>query len=240
MAPEIKRIKTYVQGLDEHMEGGIPEGSVALICGTPGTMKSSLAYSILYNNAVNEGLKGIYITLEQEKESLMQQMRRLNMEKHKGISLVDFDTVQSRMGKKFEQNWVNRIRDYIEEERGKVGYDLLVIDSLNALYSLTTIEDPRREVYYFFKALRETGITSLLVSEMSADKAGFGQHGVEDFLADAIIHLDFQKRGDLLSALERYIGVVKMRCTNHDTQYFPILYSGDRFRVFGREELELD
>ena len=44
------RVKTYIQGLDEQMSGGVPKGHVVLISGMPGTMKSSVAFNILYNN----------------------------------------------------------------------------------------------------------------------------------------------------------------------------------------------
>jgi KaiC/GvpD/RAD55 family RecA-like ATPase len=122
----------------------------------------------------------------------------------------------------------------------KEGYDLLVIDSIDALYSLATIKETRKEIYYFFKGLREMGVTSLLISEMSMDSKKFSHYGVEDFLSDGIMHIEFQKKGDVLSTLERSAGIVKMRSTDHDTQYFPLLYMGNRFRVFGRDELELE
>lgn len=235
---EIERIKTYVRGLDEHIEGGVPKGSVSLICGTPGTMKSSLAYSILHNNAVKEGIKGFYITLEQEIKSLRQQMEKLKMREIEAIEMVDFDTMLKKIERKPDTNWIQRVGGFIKS-MGK-SRELLVIDSLNALYSLTNIENPRREIYHLFKTLRETGMTCFLISEISPGKAGFSHHGVEEFLADNIIHLDFEKRGGILSSLERYLGIVKMRATNHDTQYFPILYLKDKFTVFGREELELE
>ncbi|MFH1774002.1 MAG: ATPase domain-containing protein [Methanobacteriota archaeon] len=235
---EIERIKTYIHGLDEHIEGGIPKGSISLICGTPGTMKSSLAYSILHSNAVKEGVKGLYITLEQEIKSLRQQMEKLKMREIEALTLVDFDMMQKKIERKPETNWIQRVGGFIES-MGE-GCELLVVDSLNALYSLTNIENPRREIYYLFKTLRETGMTCFLISEISLGKARFSHYGVEEFLADNIIHLEFKKRGDLLSSLERYIGIVKMRATNHDTQYFPILYLKDRFTAYGREELELE
>jgi KaiC/GvpD/RAD55 family RecA-like ATPase len=238
---EIKRIRTYIRGLDEHIEGGIPEGSVTLFCGTPGTMKSSLTYSIAYNNANKEGKRTLYLTLEQSVDSLMQQMETLQMPSHTDVRVIDFDSIQETLEKStLEFNWIERVRNYIIESKREYGYDILVIDSLDALYSLTRIEDPRREVYHFFKALRDTGITTFLISEMSPDSKRFSFYGIEDFMADGIIHLDFQKRGDVLSSLERYIGVVKIRATNHDTQYFPILYQDGGFTVFGREDLELE
>ena len=41
MAREL--VKTYIKGFDEKLGGGIPEGSVVLVVGEPGTMKSSVA-----------------------------------------------------------------------------------------------------------------------------------------------------------------------------------------------------
>ena len=42
-------------------------------------MKSSVGWNILHQNAKNKNTKGIYITLEQERDSLMEQMARLGM-----------------------------------------------------------------------------------------------------------------------------------------------------------------
>ncbi len=238
---EIERIKTYVEGLDEHIEGGIPKGSVSLICGMPGSMKSSLAYYLLYHNARSAALKGLYVTLEQDVGSLRQQMGKLGME-HGGakesLKMVDYDAIGEEL--KDEGNWLKELPGYVKKARKEGGADLLVIDSLDALYSLVRVKEPRREIYHFFKGLRDTGITSLLLSEISPGSGKFGYYGVEDFLSDCIIHLEFQKRGDLLSALERYLGIIKMRSTNHDTQYFPMLYMAGKFTVYGREKLELE
>jgi KaiC/GvpD/RAD55 family RecA-like ATPase len=233
---EIRRIKTYIERMDEHLEGGIPAGSIVLVCGTPGTMKSSLCYSLLYHNARQEGIRGVYLTLEQEKKSLLRQMAHLGMGEAERLRVMDLDGLQGdRKG-----DWIQQVRCQIQRWKEKEDFQLLVIDSLNALYSLSSIEQPRREIYRLFRTLREENLTAYLVSEISLGGEGFGQFGVEEFLADGIIHLDLQKKGDILSSLERYIGVIKMRSTNHDTQYFPLLYLDDRFRIFGREELALE
>ena len=47
-------VKTYIEGFDEKLQGGIPKGSVVLLVGQPGTMKSSVAYNMLYNGARSE------------------------------------------------------------------------------------------------------------------------------------------------------------------------------------------
>ena len=51
---EITRIKTYIEGLDEVMQGGMPKGSVVLLSGVSGTMKSSVAFSTLFYNALEK------------------------------------------------------------------------------------------------------------------------------------------------------------------------------------------
>src|SRR5947207_589374 len=46
-------VYTHIRGFDEEvLRGGIPQGHVILIRGASGTMKSSLAYYILYHNAL--------------------------------------------------------------------------------------------------------------------------------------------------------------------------------------------
>ncbi|MEK6851190.1 MAG: ATPase domain-containing protein, partial [Candidatus Thermoplasmatota archaeon] len=61
------RVPTNVVGFDPSLGGGIPEGYVVLISGAPGTMKSSLSFSVAYHNALHKGMKTVYITLEQGK-----------------------------------------------------------------------------------------------------------------------------------------------------------------------------
>ncbi|MCK4455626.1 MAG: KaiC domain-containing protein, partial [Thermoplasmata archaeon] len=55
------RVRTHIRGLDEQLQGGVPRGSVVLIAGKPGTMKSSVAFNILYRNA-KENRGGAYVT----------------------------------------------------------------------------------------------------------------------------------------------------------------------------------
>ena len=45
------RIRTYIRGLDEQLQGGVPKAHVVLLAGKPGTMKSSVAFSMVYHNA---------------------------------------------------------------------------------------------------------------------------------------------------------------------------------------------
>ncbi len=75
-----QRIQTHIGNLDERMEGGVPEKFLTLICGRAGTMKSSIAYGVMYQNAVQDGRRGVYVTLEQSHPSLLDHMTKLGMD----------------------------------------------------------------------------------------------------------------------------------------------------------------
>ncbi len=234
----MERIKTYIDRLDEQLEGGIPKGSVSLICGSPGCMKSSVAYSILYNNALKENLHGLYITFEQEIASLKMQMAQLGMaEATENLTVIDHAMIDQTVGvdMRFDLNSIKKAKTYLMDLADREDYDLLVLDPLNALYTLTTIKNPRKEIFRFFTELRQLGLTSFIISEIHQGDNRFGKYGVEDFLSDAIIHLDCRREKDIL---ERYIGVVKMRYTNHNLQYFPLFYNRTGFTIFTKEEME--
>jgi KaiC/GvpD/RAD55 family RecA-like ATPase len=70
----LRRYRTHVVGLDENIGGGIPQGHIVFVAGVTGSMKSSLAYYMLYKNAKVEGTNGLYISLEQSKRTLVRQM----------------------------------------------------------------------------------------------------------------------------------------------------------------------
>ncbi|MFB6196921.1 MAG: RAD55 family ATPase, partial [Halobacteriaceae archaeon] len=75
----MRRIKTYINGLDSNIQGGIPAGHVSLISGEAGTMKSSVCFNILYNEALH-GTNGLYISLEQSHTSIIKHMRNLGLD----------------------------------------------------------------------------------------------------------------------------------------------------------------
>lgn len=225
----IQRISTGVGGLDERMEGGIPEKWVTLICGRAGTMKSTLAYSVLFNAAKTTGRRGIYVTLEQNRQSLVDHMVKIGMDPRQiegqgGIIIVDMARLRKEMDKKEvegEINWPQSILTTVSNYKMKYGCDIFVLDSLAALYSITEIKNPRSEIFMFFDKLRDLDITTFLVSEMlEPDKLYFGMYGVEDFLADGIFHLEIERDERNVNL---YLSVVKMRQTNHDRSYFPLI-----------------
>ncbi len=232
-SPRPPRVHTFVEGLDETIGGGIPWGHVVLLEGSPGTMKSSLAFSVLLQNAAREGMHCLYLSLEERTSSLLKQMGSLglHLRVEKG-SLVVLDPRAAKGLLEERPDWIAAFQAGLATIKAQRGLDLIVIDSLEALEVLAKFTDRRREIFRLFEWLRDLDVTSFVVTERP--DWVIGGHVVqgrwdEDFLADAVLHL----RQHLVSDLEvqRRLRVVKMRGTRHDTGYLAFVLDEGRFKV---------
>lgn len=231
---DMPRIKINVKGLDERLGGGIPAGFTVLICGPSGSMKSSLAFNILYHSSKDQGLRSLYVSVEQSKESLMKQVSSLGLSIKglKDLNIVDLGNLRREVGSTGEKNWISTLQELLVKYVEEFDCQLLVLDSLDALYALSTFGNPRNEIFNFFEALRDMKLSSFLISEMPRESTSFGTFGVEEFLSDGIIHLRLREiEVGKSRSVRRYIGIAKMRGTKHELDYFPLLVDKGGFEV---------
>jgi KaiC/GvpD/RAD55 family RecA-like ATPase len=222
------RYRTYVEGFDENLGGGVPQGHIVIIAGAAGTMKSSLAYHILFMNAKRDGVNGLYVSLEQGKASLLRQMGNLGF---KGDTLGRLEVLDlGEIRKKSEgPQWMDTFRFAINESKKRLNYELLVVDSVGALEMISATQRPREESYRLFEWLRSLEITTFIISEMPVGPyTSYGLHDT-DFLADGIIHLKMVEIGD--TEVQRRIRCVKMRETEHAPGYFSFYKSEAGFGI---------
>src|SRR6266508_837154 len=198
-------VKTHIRGFDDDvLRGGIPQGHVILIRGASGTMKSSLAYYVLYHNAL-AGVPGLYVTLEQSAGSLLEHVASLGL---KATSVSEALPIL--------------------ELRKKRNFELLALDSWDALELVLEFRDRRVETFGFFEWLRDLGVTSLLISE-EPPLEGRTTALEEEFLADGILHLRLEPVTDV--AYQRRVQCVKMRSVNQDSDDRTLLFENGRFEV---------
>ena len=249
---EIKRVKTYINGLDEDMEGGIPEGHIVLINGSSGTMKSSVAFNILYNEALR-GNNGVYITLEQSSTSIINHMinmdfdiSKINLVIGSDISKLDSDikSAKSKKGsmimvdlgairKKVKEtkfssgsDWLNAIKNLVTKISKEGNCSLFVLDSMSALYALSNFDDPRTKLFLIFEFLRGLDLTSYLISESFPERGKQTEYSAEEYLADGIIRLQLTER---YRKVTREIQVIKMRATKCNLDIFTLEYENKKF-----------
>lgn len=233
----MKRTPTYVAGLDDVLEGGVPAGSVVIVSGAPGTMKTSLTYNVLHHNAIR-GEKGLYVSLEQSRESLLDHTGGLGFrveETDGNLSILDLAALRKKLPNPEGQPWLDLFKFYAQGLKKTFDYRLLVLDSLDALEILAKFRNVRRDVFDLIAWLRGIGGTAFLLAELPSDVASdpgvhrrtFARHK-EEYLADGIWHLRMVKQGEF--GIQRQLRVVKMRGTRHDTSYHALVFE-DGFRV---------
>jgi circadian clock protein KaiC len=259
IVPPKERMKLHVEGFDEVLGGGIPINTVNLISGTTGTMKSSLAFNIAYNEVRRNHKIALYISLEETFESLMSQMMSLefdlnaidvarmgydltvlrkikekmlkNPKQKGGLIVSDLGQVRKEMaGKELapNENWFFLTKALIKEVKENIGLDIVIIDSLSALHVLSALENPRVKLFYFFEFLRETGVTSFLLSEMPPDESKFSTYDEEPYLADALIKLTMS---NMHRKVSREIAMVKARATNASLDVFTLEFKEGKFKA---------
>ena len=231
---ENERVATGVDGLDPLIGGGVPRGHVVLLTGLPGTMKSSLAFSILYRNAKEAAPSGLYMTLEQTKASLERQMAGMGFDAPDSrVAIVDGATLRKEFGKDAPKLWREFPRRMLERRRNLQNIDLMVLDSLDALEVLARFENPRADLFDLFEWLRSLGMTSFVLTEAPPESFLFptdsSQRLEASYLADGVIHLKMHQVSDV--AIQRRLRVVKMRGTAHETAYLALVFEDGRFGV---------
>lgn len=221
-------VKTYVDGLDEILGKGIPSGSIVLVSGAPGTMKTSLCYSILHANA-RHGEKGLYVSLEQSRASLLDHTEGLGFrldDVEGNLSVLDLAALRKKFTGPVEQPWMDLFKLYAKGLRKSFDYRLLVLDSLDALEILAKFQNVRQELFSLIRWLRGLDCTAFLLGELPSDNAEpgrqtFAKHK-EEYLADGIFHLRLARQGEF--GMQRQLRVVKMRGTRHDTDYHALVF----------------
>ncbi len=237
-------VKTHIRGFDDDvLRGGIPQGHVILIRGASGTMKSSLAYYVLYHNAL-AGVPGLYVTLEQSAGSLLEHVASLGLKAtsvSEALPILDLSRGREHLEEMVakvgaltdatagrDQALLAVLKGKILELRKKRNFELLALDSWDALELVLEFRDRRVETFGFFEWLRDLGVTSLLISE-EPPLEGRTTALEEEFLADGILHLRLEPVTDV--AYQRRVQCVKMRSVNQDSDDRTLLFENGRFEV---------
>ncbi len=230
-------VKTYVDGLDDLLGGGIPEKSVVLVTGAPGTMKTSLTYHILHANAAH-GTNALYVSLEQSRASLMDHTEGLGYRPGTAgdhLSVLDLAALRKRLAGPAEQPWLDLFKLYAQGLRSSFDYRLLVLDSLDALEILARFQNVRKDLFSLVRWLRNLDATTFVLGELPEEsregsaphRAVFAKHK-EEYLVDGVIHLRLARQGEF--GMQRQLRVVKMRGVRHDPDYHALVFDNG-FRV---------
>lgn len=230
----VPRLRTYVEGFDDSLQGGIPEGAVVVVAGPPGTMKSSLCLTIATWNAIQDEHRTLFVSLEGSEEGLEAQANSLGLPLEKArahVRVFDASAIHGAL-EDSGREWIDAFTGFLEAVQTEWPYSILILDSLEAIESVAGFPDRRRGIFRLFERMRELGVTTFVIAGrpdvVVRGNIIYGRW-VEDFLADGVILL----RQHLVSDVEvqRRIRCVKMRGTRHETGYLALLVDEGRMRA---------
>ena len=152
--------------------------------------------------------------------------------KKKGsLVMIDLSSIRKKVkDTKFSSgsDWLNAIKNVVTKVSKDASSNLFVLDSVSALYALSNFEDPRSKIFFIFEFLRELGLTSYIISEASPGKGKYTEFGVEEYLADGILHLEVAER---YRKVTREITIAKMRATKCNLDIFTLEYKDRAFHA---------
>lgn len=202
-----ERVSTGLPGLDKLIDGGLPEGSVALLSGDAGTGKTVLCSQFLWNG-LQQNQNGLFVTMEEDPDDLRKDAAAFgwNFEEYENAGYLDLIYLNpfSEMGD---------IRRSIKTAIDEVSAERVIVDSTSILgmYS-NNIAKIRERIYELASALHEANVTAIMTAEIPEGEEGISRYSVEEFVADGVIVL----KGPQLDDTSRQIMVKKMRRTPID------------------------
>ncbi|MCX9081920.1 MAG: circadian clock protein KaiC [Candidatus Methanoperedens sp.] len=220
----IKRVEMGIQGVDEQIEGGMPEGFVVVVTGPPGTGKTTFSLQYLM-----EGLKRdercIFFSFEEKVEQIMKQSMRFGWDIGEYIDKGYLEIFGFTM---LSTEEIIEIFNVFKPKR-------IVFDSLNTFFD---IHEFRRSSQWrsILKEIRDKKISCLAITEK--------RHGLEvkefdefDFMGDGIIFFDKSQRYDLDPYPTYYIQIQKMRITKINEMPHPFIFTERGLELIGNRGL---
>jgi KaiC/GvpD/RAD55 family RecA-like ATPase len=208
----IERVSTGIVGLDKHIEGGFVKNSINLISGATGTGKTIFGLQYIWNG-LQKGENGVYISLEQEPEEIFADVEIFGWDFKKYMN-------QKKCVIEYLSTWsLEELPLIVMDKINEIGAKRFVLDTITLVCSELETERMRSELSEFLNKLKHSNATSLLICEIPENTKSLSTFGIEEFLSDGIVvlnYLEFVAGGSPRSLLIR-----KMRRTKHGSDIYP-------------------
>jgi circadian clock protein KaiC len=163
----VEKISTGCAGLDEVLLGGIPENTITVLMGAPGTGKTILAEQLAFANATPEARALYLTTLSEPLEKIL-----VHGQTHGffDAAKVGVSVFYEDLGVMLRDSGVDKLPEIVLEMIMARQPRFVFIDSFKALNELVTTAHERRMITYdLANVLSSYRCTSFLIGEYSQD-----------------------------------------------------------------------
>ena len=227
----LPKCPTGIHGLDEITLGGLPRGRPTLVCGGAGCGKTLLGMEFLVRGATQFNEPGVCLSFEETAEELASNVASLGFDladlvKRKKLLidhvLLDRSTIEETGEYDLEALFV-RLGHAVDS----IGAKRVLLDSVEALFAGLDHESVlRSELRRLFRWLKERNLTAVVTGERG--QSTLSRHGLEEYISDCVILLDYQVTETVLT---RRLRVVKYRGSTHGMNEYPFLIEHDGISV---------
>jgi KaiC domain protein len=215
---ESNRVKTGIGGLDEMLQGGLPENHIIVVMGSFGTGKTTLGLQFLV-----EGLRQaepcIFISLEEDKESIMKNAAAFGWDLSPALEAKKLGVF--KLEPSDAKTTVMRIKSELPKFIKSFGAKRVVLDSVSLLNMMFSDENERRSnLFNLCQLLRTTGATTVLTAEVKDDNPRSSRDGLAEYTADGVVLLQSDESNEG-GEVQLTIRIMKMRRTAHSRRVKP-------------------
>lgn len=234
------RVNLGLKGLDDLLQGGVPESNSVLVCGGPGTGKSVFGLQFIYTGA---RLKepGLYVTIEERPEKLREQASYFfkDFKKLEDKKLINFLKIPTNITELDIVEFIRKAADKVKAKR--IVVDSLSILSINApMYkiglrtenkmvssvemrtSAGSLEETKQFIYLFINQLSDLKATKLFIADSGEQGVYLTRDTVSEFVCDGVIQL---KQMIIGRTVQRVLEIIKMRNTDVKPGFHSLMFS---------------
>jgi circadian clock protein KaiC len=241
-----EHLPTGVEGLDELISGGLPQGRVILVLGGPGAGKTILASQFLYKGISQYGENGVFVSLDENKNHFYSEMLKFGWDFKKAEEEGKFifidatrlsrvamlkekmlkEETSSLRGKQLQ---IDRLVEELQAKIQEIGAKRVVLDTLASLfYRFLDPIERRTAGTELIESLSDINITTIVTSELNT--LGLERNLMdEEFLVHGVIMMQTLFQGGTTT---RTLQVEKMRGASINPNLVPYTIDKNGIEVF--------
>ena len=221
----ILKLPTNIRGLDDILDGGIPEGQITAVVGGPGSGKTVLGLEFAYRSAL-AGEPCIFVTFEERANVLRRNARSMGWDLAPLEDEGKLFVIDSRPGPEVVRAGgysLNGLFAILDGKAEAIGARRLVIDSLDVVLRIFEDSVQRQDqLYQLVDWLNGKSITAILTARQNSETDQVTSHRFLEFATDCLIQMNLRVSGQIVT---RRLRVVKYRGSSYGSNEYPCIIS---------------